>query len=480
MSATPIPSVQYAKSGSFTLAYQVVGEGPKDLVYLPAETPNVVGNWFVPEHRRFLERLASFSRLVITDRRGLGCSDRMPPGQAPTLEEHVDDLLEILQVAYAAPAVVFACAETAFIAMLAAAGHPDRISGLVLWGPTASWRRSEDLPWERSEDAIEASLGAIRRVTNLRTWAEQFARNNVPSWAGDPQRVALIEALSALGGSAEAWYQDQKVFTGVDLRDLLPSIRVPTLVLARTASRLQRIESARFLAERLPSAELVELDGADSLPFVGDSDAVLQEIERFVVGARPAVDPRRALATVLFTDIVDSTKRAAAMGDAAWGELLHRHNTIVREELRRFGGREIETTGDGFFATFDGPARAVNGARSIAKRVEEVGLAIRAGVHTGEIELAGNERHGIAVHVGARVAALAGPSEILVTRTVKDLTAGSDLAFADAGEHDLKGVPDRWHLYRLVESGSAGRSTTWSDLGPLRGPQRPLRPRSIP
>jgi len=374
----------------------------------------------------------------------------MPPGQAPTLEEHVDDLLEVMQVAYASPAVVFAGAETAFIAMLAAASHPDRFSGLVLWSPTASWRRSADLPWEDSEDTIQANLGAIRRVTNLRTWAERFTRSNLPSWAGDPSKVALMEAMSALAGSAEAWYQDMQVFYGVDLRDLLPSIQVPTLVLARPHSRQEQIESARFVAERLPMAELVELEGADGLPFIGDADAVLAEIERFVVGARPAVDPKRALATVLFTDIVDSTKRAAALGDTAWGTVLERHNAIVREEIGRYGGHEIVTTGDGFFATFDGPARAVSAARSMVGRLAELSIAIRAGVHTGEIELAGADRHGIAVHVGARVAALAGPSEVLVTRTVKDLTAGSGLGFEDAGEHDLKGVPERWQLYRLV------------------------------
>jgi class 3 adenylate cyclase/pimeloyl-ACP methyl ester carboxylesterase len=456
MSQAPIPSVQYAKRGDFTLAYQVLGEGEKNLVYLPPETPNVVGNWFVPEHARFMERLASFSRLVITDRRGLGCSDRMPPGQAPTLEEHVDDLLEVMQVAYAAPAVVFAGAETAFIAMLAAAAHPDRFHGMILWGASPSWRQSDDLPWEEGEDATEANLGSIRRVTNLRAWAERFTRITLPSWADNPERVALVEALSALGGSAEAWYQDQRVFHGVDLRDLLPSIHVPTLVLARPASRQNQVRSARFLAEHLPNASLVELEGADGLPFVGDADAVLDEIERFVVGSRPAGDPRRALATVLFTDIVDSTKRAVDLGDAAWAALLQRHNAIAREELGRFGGLEIDTTGDGFFATFDGPARAVSCARSMTARVQELGLAIRAGIHTGEIERAGNQRHGVAVHVGARVAALAGPSEILVTSTVKDLTAGAGLVFADAGEHALKGVPEPWHLYRLIE-GDADR-----------------------
>jgi class 3 adenylate cyclase len=445
-----IPSVQYTKRGDFTLAYQVLGSGPRDLVYLPAETPNVVGNWFVPEHARFMERLASFSRLVITDRRGLGCSDRMPPGQAPALEEHVDDLLEIMQAAGAAQVTVLASAETAMIAMLAAAAHPDRFEALILWGATPSWIRSDDLPGESARDAIEARLGAIRRVVNLRAWAERHTRINLPSWAGNPEKVALVEALSALAGSAEAWYQDQLVFAGIDLRDLVPSIHVPTLLLGRPDSRQDAIDSARFLAQRLPEARLVELNGADGQMWVGDSDAVLGEIEAFLGGTPPAVDPARALATVLFTDIVDSTVHAARMGDAAWGELLSRHHAIVREEIARFGGTEISTAGDGFLIVFDGPARAVNCARAIGRGVAELGLAIRAGVHTGEIERAGSDVNGIAVHVGARVAGLAGPSEVLVTSTVKDLTAGSGLVFEDVGERDLKGVPERWHLYRAV------------------------------
>lgn len=447
---TLIPSVQYVKSGEFTLAYQVTGTGPKDLIYLPLETPNVVANWFVPEHARFIERLATFSRLVMADRRGMGCSDRLPPGQAPTLEEHVDDLLLVMEAAYAAPAMIFAGSETAFIAMLAAAAHPDRFAGLILWGASPSWRRSDDLPWEATDDAIEASLGAIRRITNLRSWAERWTRDVLPSWAADPEKIATMEALSALCGSAETWYQDQRVFFGVDLRDLLPSIHVPTLVIGRTGSSLFHIESSRFLADRMPEARLVELPGNDALPWVGNADAVLAEIEEFMIGTRAAPDASRALSTLLFTDIVDSTGHAARIGDAAWGELLARHHRIVREELARFGGVEVDTAGDGFFATFDGPARAVHCACAIGRRVEDLDLAVRAGIHTGEVERSGNDVRGIAVHVGARVAAMAGPSEVLVSSTVRDLTAGSGLVFDEAGEHELKGVPDRWRLYRVV------------------------------
>jgi class 3 adenylate cyclase len=447
---TLIPSVQYTKNDGFSLAYQIVGTGPRDMVYLPVETQNVVGNWFVPEHALFMERLASFSRLVITDRRGMGCSDRLPPGRAPTLEELADDLLVVIESAYATPTTLFAGSETAFIAMLAAATHPDRFDGMILWGASPSWHRSDDLPWEPTPDAIEANLGGIRRVTNLHAWAERFTRDAIPSWAGDPQRIATIEALSALAGSVEAWYQDQRMFFDLDLRDLVPSIHVPTLLLGRRDSMLLRIESSRYLAERLPDATLVELDGGDSLPWVGDADSVLDEIEEFMTGARRATDASRSLSTLLFTDIVGSTERAAKLGDTEWGRLLALHHQAVREELERWGGTEIDTAGDGFLASFDGPARAVRCARSIAGRIEELGLSIRTGVHTGEIEHAGTGVHGIAVHVGARVMALAGPSEVLVSSTVKDLTAGSGIDFEDAGEHELKGVPDRWHLYKVV------------------------------
>ena len=450
---TVIPSVQYTKNDAgFTLAYQVVGTGPRDMAYLPLETQNVVGNWFIPEHARFMERLASFSRLVIMDRRGMGCSDRLPPGRAPTLEELADDLFVVLESAYASPTTLFAGSETAFIAMLAAATHPDRFDGMILWGASPSWHRSDDLPWESAPDAIDANLAGIRRVTNLHAWAERFTRNAIPSWAGDPERIATIEALSALAGSVEAWYQDQRMFFDLDLRDLVSSIHVPTLLLGRRDSTMLRIESSRYLADRLPDATLVELDGADSLPWVGDADAVLDEIEEFMTGTRTTADASRALSTLMFTDIVGSTEHAVRLGDSEWGQLLERHHQVVREELTRWGGAEIDTAGDGFLASFDGPARAVRCARSISERVERLGLSIRAGVHTGEIERAGKDIRGIALHVGARVMALAGPSEVLVSSTVRDLTAGSGIVFEDAGDHELKGVPDRWRLYRVMPS----------------------------
>jgi class 3 adenylate cyclase len=447
---TGIPSTQYAKNGDFTLAYQVTGTGRHDLIYLLSETPNVVANWFVPEHARFMERLASFSRLVITDRRGMGCSDRLAPGTSPVLEDLVDDLLVVMETANAFSATLLAGLETAFIALLAAATHPDRIERLILWGPSPSWQRSDDLPWEASPDQIEAALGVIRRVTNLRGWAEISTRNNMPSWAGDPDKVALWEALSALAGSAEAWYQDQRMFYGIDLRDVVPTIRTPTLILARPQAAEMSIESARFLAERMPDAALVELEGEDSLPWAGDQDPVLEEIQEFLTGARAPVEPGRVLSTVLFTDIVGSTEKAAEIGDRAWRDLVDKHHDTVRRLLVPYHGREIDTAGDGFLATFDGPARAVECARDISAAVRPLGISIRAGCHAGEVETSGGGVRGIAVHIGARIAAAAGADEVLVSSTVRDLVAGSGLAFEDAGEHELKGIPERWRLYRVV------------------------------
>jgi class 3 adenylate cyclase len=447
---TSIPSTLYTKNGEFTLAYQVAGSGRDDLVYLLFETPNVVANWFIPEHVRFLERLASFSRLVITDRRGMGCSDRLAPGTSPVLEDLVDDLLVVMETANAFSATLLAGDETAFIALLAAASHPDRIERLILWEPSPSWHRTDDMPWEDSPDQVEANLGVIRRVTNLRGWAEVSTRNNLPSWAGDPDKVALWEAMSALSGSAEAWHRDQRPFYELDLRDVVATIRTPTLILARTEATMVDIRSVRYLADRMPQATLVELGGADAMPWAGDQDAVLAEIQGFLTGERTPPPRERVLSTVLFTDIVGSTETASELGDRAWADLIARHHEIVRSLLPPYRGREVDTAGDGFLATFDGPARAVECARAITEAVRGLGISVRAGCHAGEVETSGNEVRGIAVHIGARIAAMAGADEVVVSSTVHDLVAGSGLAFDDLGDHDLKGVSDRWHLYRLA------------------------------
>ena len=443
------PDTRYAVRGDAALAYQVFGNGP-DLGYLPAFGFNVEGNWDMPLHAAFLERLASFARLTVTDRRGFGCSDRLPPGQATPLEEHADDLIAVTDAAYCSRSVLFGVGEAGFIAMLAAASHPDRFAGLILFDAAPCWRRTDDTPWAWSDHEWEAQFAYFRQATRLSEHTEGYVRDAARSLLGDALAIRQLATLFALTATPRYPEAEVRAMAKVDLRQLLPSIRMPTLVLHRTDSPTEPVESGRFLAERIPGARLVELPGSDALPWIGECGAVLTEAEEFVVGSRPAPDPSRMLATVLFTDVVGSTERASELGDAAWGVLLEQHRVVVRDLIRHYRGVEVNTAGDGFLATFDGPARGVRCAQTIVDAIQPLGLEIRAGVHTGEIEVAGEDVRGIAVHIGARVSALAGASQVLVSQTVKDLVAGSGLVFEDAGEHELKGVPDRWRLYRVV------------------------------
>jgi class 3 adenylate cyclase len=442
---------RYAWSGDFSIAYQVTGGGQTDLIYLPAWFSNVVANRTVPELGRFLERLETFTRLIVMDRRGVGCSDRLPPGQAATLEELVDDVLAVAASAQTTRrTMLFGVEDAGFVTMLAAATHPDRFSGLILFGAAPGYRRTEELPWQWEEDIYTASIESFRSATSLAELADSYTREALPSLLDRPDSLDAARSLMALTQGAGSGMAEIRKMSEVDLVDLLPSIRLPTLVLHRTNDPIEPIESGRLLAERIPDARLVELPGDDALPWAGDQDAVLDEIEEFVTGTRGMHGSDRRLATVLFTDIVGSTRLASELGDASWHELLGKHHASVRSELERNRGIEVDTAGDGFFATFDGPARAVECARSIGEAVRPLGIEVRAGVHTGEVEVTRDDVRGISVHIGARVMALAEPSEVLVTSTVRDLVAGSGLLFEDAGEHELKGVPDRWRLYRVV------------------------------
>jgi class 3 adenylate cyclase len=445
-----LPEIRYARNGDVALAYQVLGEGPIDLVFFPAFINNLEIAWEDPERARFLRRLASFSRLILMDRRGTGLSDRMAPKDLPPLEVLMDDLAVVLDAVGSERTALFGTSDSACLCAMFAASHPDRVTALSLFAISAVGVATEDYPWQWTVDEWDEYFRGLQAGWGTRAYADTAVNWFWPSH-GDDERYkewyARFMRQSASPNSVEAI---ERIWRDIDIRPILPTISVPTLVMSRTDDRVEHVEAGRDAAERIPGARFVELPGADDAPWIGDQDAVLDEVQEFLTGTRHVADVDRILATVLFTDIVGSTERAASLGDGKWGELLSRHHDRVRSELERFRGREIATAGDGFLATFDGPARAVHCARAVAEEVRDLGLEIRAGVHTGEVELDGDDVRGIAVHIGARVGALAGPSEVLVSSTVKDLVAGSGLAFEDAGEHELKGVPDSWRLYRVV------------------------------
>ena len=434
----------------YAIAYQVLGRGREDLVYLPAYVSNVELQWDVPAYASFLDGLASICRLILLDTRGHGCSDRLPPEEAPTLEDSVADILAVMEAASTRRATLFAAQEGAFYALLAAAAHPDRISRLVLFGATPSWSRSDDLPDEWSADRWEAEQRSIERTTALSQWVELYARDAAPALMADERSGRGFRALLANTSGMKASMVESQMLSQVDLRHLLPSVKQPTLVIRRRDDPLVSETSSRYLAEHLPDGRLVECPGVDVLPWLGETAPILEEIASFLGHEILALDAERYLATVLFTDLVDSTASAAKLGDHPWKELVQQHHSIVRQKLAEYRGSEVDTAGDGFYATFDGPARAISCARAISDSVHELGLRVRVGIHTGECELIDSKPGGVTVSIGARIAALAGPSEVLISQTVRDLVAGSGLTFEDAGEHELKGIPDRWRLYRVV------------------------------
>jgi pimeloyl-ACP methyl ester carboxylesterase len=440
------PETRYAKSGDVHIAYQVTGAGPLDLVLVPGFVSHLEASWQLPRRARFFERLASFSRLIMFDKRGTGMSDRA--SQVFTLEQRMDDVRAVMDAVGSERAALFGISEGGPMSILFAATYPERTTALVMYGSYArrSWAPDHpaglpDEEWEQLLGAIEHDWGGPRL---LRFFAPSVLEN-------DEQQRAAASYLR-LAASPGAALAVMRMNREIDVRPVLPTVRVPTLILHRVADGLTRIEQARYMASRIPGARLVELPGIDHIPWVGDQDAILDEVEEFLTGVRHGPEPDRVLATVLFTDIVGATERAATLGDRRWRDLLQQHHAAVRRELARFRGREIDTAGDGFLATFDGPARAIRSACAITEAVRLLGLDVRAGLHTGECELMDDKVGGIAVHIGARVAAEAKAGEVLVSHTVKDLVAGSGLRFADRGLHALKGVPGEWHLY-AVERG---------------------------
>ena len=432
------PETRYAKSGDVHIAYQVVGAGLIDLVLVPGFVSHVEGWWEEPLCARFLERLASFSRLILFDKRGTGLSDR--EAGVPTLEQRMDDVRAVMAAAGSERAAVLGISEGGAMSALFAATYPERTAALVLYGTFAEFRS-----WVPTPQQFEHFLHAIDETWGTGQSLPRFA----PSVADDPRIRRWWARFERAGASPGAAMALMRMNSEIDVRHVLPAIRVPTLVLHRTGDVTVDVEAGRYQAAHIPGAKYVELSGVDHLLFVGDSEATLDEIEEFLTGVRPVAEPDRVLATVLFTDIVGSTKLAARLGDRRWRDLLDAHHAAVRRELARVRGREVKTAGDGFLATFDGPARAIRCAGAISATVRTLGIEVRAGLHTGEIELIGEDVGGIAVHVGARVAALAGPGEVLVSSTVKDLVAGSGLRFEDRGVRHLEGIPEEWRLFAL-------------------------------
>jgi class 3 adenylate cyclase len=435
------PETRYARAGDVHIAYQVVGNGPIDLVYVPPQLQQVEHLWAEPRIAAFFERLARFSRLILFDRRGTGLSD--PIASTTTLEDQMEDVTAVLDAVGSEQAAFFAQSEGAAMAALYAATHPERTRALVLYAGMARVTAAPGYEWpgtpqerERRMRDIFAAWGTGERLALI-----------APSVAGDrPLRswFARLERLSASPGQLRLLFD---IAGETDVRDVLPSIAAPTLVLHRRDDPAIDVRHSRYAAAHIPGARYVELEGRDNLMIVGDSERILVELERFLTGTHTPPEPDRVLATVMFTDIVGSTETAARLGDRAWRELLARHDDVSRAQLAHYRGRAVKSLGDGFLATFDGPARAIRCALELRDAVRELGVELRAGLHTGECEAIGEDVGGLAVHIGARVGALAAPREVLVSNTVKDLVVGSGIDFADRGEHALKGVPGTWRLW---------------------------------
>jgi pimeloyl-ACP methyl ester carboxylesterase len=454
------PKTQYAKSGELNIAYQVVGEGPLDLVFTFGWASHLDFQWTEPTLTRFLRRLAQFARVIVFDKRGVGLSD--PVASAPTLEERMDDIRAVMDAAGSQRAVLLGYSEGGAMAALYAAAHPERSTALVMY---EAWVCGLLDPAQNP--AGERWLEVDRRVReSIEHWGEGYGLDiGAPSLAANPFERRLYGAFERASMSPGMALATWNSFVRGDVRDVLPTIGVPTLIVHHTGSSIP-VENARYAAEHIPGARFVELDGVDHLPFTHDADRIAEEIEEFLTGARGAREPDRVLATVLFTDIVGSTARAAEIGDGRWRELLDRHDAVVRSELDRFQGKEVKHTGDGFLATFDGPARAIRCARSTRDHLHEIGIEIRAGLHTGECEFSGGDLAGLAVHIGARVMAEADAGEILVSSTVKDLVVGSTIDFEPRGDHTLKGAPGEWALFAAQDGARVDSGPSAAELAP--------------
>jgi class 3 adenylate cyclase len=437
------PVTKYTQSGDASIAYQVLGQGPLDLIIVPGWVSHLEHTWEDPSYARFLERLASFSRLILFDKRGTGLSDRITG--IPTLEQRMDDVRAVMDEVGSQRAALFGVSEGGSMSILFAATYPERTSALVLYGTIAKGWLVKDASGTLTREQDEASDDKWRKGWGGPVSIESMA----PSVAHDELFRQWYAKFLRLSAGPTTVINLLRMYGQIDVSTILPSIHIPTLVLHRTADLAIEVEQGRYLAEHIPGAKLVELAGEDHLWWVGDTEAIVNEIAEFLTGEQQTIEPDRVLATVLFTDIVDSTKRAAKMGDRRWCDLLCSHHAMLSKEIGRFRGRYVQSTGDGCLATFDGPARAIRCALALSDESRRMGLEIRAGLHTGEIELREQDIRGLAVHIAARVLAQAQANEVWLSRTVKDLVVGSGFEFSEQGEFSLKGIPGEWRLFTV-------------------------------
>jgi class 3 adenylate cyclase len=454
-----VPDVHYVRNGGVALAYQVFGNGPVELVYAPQWINNLEVAWSNPLFARFLYGLASFARVLFVDRRGMGLSDRLSATDVPPLETLMDDLRVVIDAVGFKRPVLFGGSDAGCICALFAATHPDRTSALIVYGPEARGTASSDYPWAWTTEEWEVYLANMDAGWGTDEYAATTFEWIMPSRRADPEQRRWWRTMQRLSATPSSMIAIERIWAELDIRAVLPTIQAPTLVLHRTGDPVERVEAGRDFARRIPGAHFVELAGDDWPMWAGDQKALLDATESFLRSVREeeAVFDR-VLATVLFTDIVSSTEKAVALGDRAWRALVERHHIVVRAMLGRYRGVEQDVAGDGFFATFEGPARGVKCAQAIVDAIRPLEIEVRAGVHTGEVGTAGDKASGIAVNLAARIATLAEPSEILVSQTVKDLVAGSGLRFNDRGSRELKGVEGAWQLYALAASDLPGLS----------------------
>jgi pimeloyl-ACP methyl ester carboxylesterase/class 3 adenylate cyclase len=437
------PEIRYAKSGDLHIAYQVFGHGPENLIIIPGFISHVEHSWDSPDQARWLNHMGRRAQVVLFDKRGTGLSDRL--GRLPNLDQRMDDARAVMDAAGIERAAIMGVSEGGSLAVLFAASHPDRCSALVLYGAFA---RFSD--WFPTKQKFDGFLHYVDTAWGTGSSVAAFA----PSKKGDSEFQRWWSRFERLGGSPSAVSNLMRMNSGINIDNILPSILVPTLVLHRTEDPTVSIQAGRFLAAHIPHAKLVELDGPDHIYWLGDNalqiaDLVANFIAQPGTETRSAIESRRMLATILFTDIVGSTTRARELGDKAWRELLQAHDATIRREMARFRGSEVKSLGDGFLVLFDGPARAIHCAQAIMEAMVPLGIQVRAGLHTGEVERTDAEVLGIAVHLAARIVNTAGAGDVIISRTVKDLVAGSGIAFDDAGEHFLKGIDETWQLFKV-------------------------------